>query len=419
MKLFLYLVVGLISFKAYCGIDPLKIKIKDAKSILESYNDPSITRDIDKSFYHNLVINAKDQAYYNPDGTLHLFELTFDDVLSIKKLSKGMYHGHNFNRHFFNHNSRIYSYGGEGLFNTFSGLIEFNLKSKEWFQKEIKNYPSNARKVISSWRYGDTLKVLITKNEANSNSKKIKLCFGTINLNTFVFKEIGSFYSSVSQELYCGHRTSISESYRYSIVEKRESNELCRYEIFDKKNGEFIHPHLLKDIPCIDGNSYTYIVDSTLYYYNNEGELESSLLNNNSIYKKTDLEKLYHNLIHEKTLEPNSMKMLFSITNNLKILFICILFIIVVITFLIVRIMRRKNSIEENIELIEKSLLKIKGTILSRDKLDNIFKISHLGSDTIKSQRSAIIKKVNDNRKIKIGRLRKKDDKRFFEYSID
>jgi hypothetical protein len=407
----------LISFKAYSGINPLKIKIQDAKSILQKYNDPSITRDIDKNFFHNLVITSKDKVYYNPDGTLHLFELKFDDLLTIKKLSKGIYHGHNFSRHLFTHNSKIFSYGGEGLFDTFSGLIEFNFKSKEWFKKEIKNYPTNAKKVISSWIYGNILKVLITKNVANSNSKKIKFCFGTINLSTLEFQEIGNFYSSNSRELYCGHRTSISESSRYTIVERRELSDLCRYEIFDKKNGEFIHPHLLKEIPCIDGNSYTYIKDSTLYYSIYDGKLDSVILNENSIYKKNKVESLYYNLIHEKPLEPNSMEMLFSTKYNLKILFLMLFLVLLISAFIITKIRKKKNS-DENINVIEKNLIKIKGTVLSRDKLDSIFEISHLGADTIKSQRSAIIKKVNDNKKIEIGRLRKKDDKRFFEYSI-
>ena len=54
------------------------------------------------------------------------------------------------------------------------------------------------------------------------------------------------------------------ESNRYIIYEN-STLEKCHYGIFDKKSGERLFTNLLKDIPCIDGISYVYLKDSTLF----------------------------------------------------------------------------------------------------------------------------------------------------------
>ena len=48
----------------------------------------------------------------------------------------------------------------------------------------------------------------------------------------------------------------------------------------------------------------------------------------------------------------------------------------------------------------------------------NLFDISHHSYETIKKKRSLIIKEINKNGNVKIDRVRKLDDKRFYDYKI-
>ena len=61
----------------------------------------------------------------------------------------------------------------------------------------------------------------------------------------------------------------------------------------------------------------------------------------------------------------------------------------------------------------------INGATIKKEKLDDLFEYSHLSFDSIKSKRSSMIRTINDNGRLKIERIRKEDDKRFFKYSIN
>ena len=84
-----------------------------------------------------MVFTNDTTAYFNPNGTLHLFKLNFGKEIKIEKISKGIYHGHNFHRYLFTYKSKKYLYGGQGLWSSYVGLLEFNIQNKEWFQKKI------------------------------------------------------------------------------------------------------------------------------------------------------------------------------------------------------------------------------------------------------------------------------------------
>ena len=53
------------------------------------------------------------------------------------------------------------------------------------------------------------------------------------------------------------------------------------------------------------------------------------------------------------------------------------------------------------------------------EELDELLGIAHLSFDSIKSKRSSMIRTINDNGRLRIERIRKEDDKRFFKYSIN
>ncbi len=92
-------------------------------------------------------------------------------TLEYLKFSQELDSRSNYNRHLFLFNDILYSYGGEGLFNTFSELIYFDYPNKEWIKKEIKNYPFDAKKVLNSWIIGNKIMVLLNHFSEFETSK--------------------------------------------------------------------------------------------------------------------------------------------------------------------------------------------------------------------------------------------------------
>ena len=77
-----------------------------------------------------------------------------------------------------------------------------------------------------------------------------------------------------------------------------------------------------------------------------------------------------------------------------------------------------ENSLIHELKIIEKKFKNLNKNVISKEKLDELFGISHYSYETIKTKRSSLIKNLNQQSKIKIERIRKKDDKRFFNYKI-
>jgi hypothetical protein len=406
MKYYLILSLLVFSLHGFSKITPPKIDLKEVLIKLEEFNDPTITRNLKGDFFKNIRFQNDSVAYFNPNGTLHLFKIKFkSNTVSVEKLSKGIYHGSTFNRYFFNNENKFYSFGGEGLWASCSKLLEFNKKNREWFKIEIKNYPFNAGKIISSWLINNKLNVLLSLNGSNE-SKKFNFLFGEIDMSTFSFTEIGGFNSMYSPDLSFGNRNIIGESNRYIIYEN-STLERCLYGIFDKKTGERLFTNLLKDIPCIDGISYVYLKDSTLFYRNSSNELSSIVINESNVYERFPMKEIYYDRMLENRIYKTSA---YAIT----FIILCCLIIL-----LIKKINFNNYSAKENTFEIEKRLLVNKGSTIKREELDELLGISHLSFDSIKSKRSSMIRTINDNGRLKIERIRKEDDKRFFKYSIN
>ena len=405
MRYYIILSSIILSFQGFSQITPPRIDLKEILIKLKDFNDPTVTRNLEGDFFKNLRFQNDSIAYFNPNGTLHLFKIKFDSTISVEKISKGIYHGSTFNRYLFNNKNKIYSFGGEGLWASCSKLLEFNIKNREWFKIEIKNYPFDAKKIISSWLINNKLKVLLSLN-SNNKSKKFNFLFGEIDMNTFSFTEIGGFSSMYSPDLSFGSRNIIGESNQYIIYEN-SSLEKCNYGIFDKTSGERLFTNLLKDIPCIDGISYAYLKDSILFYRSSSNKLDSVVINESSIYEKFPMKEIYYDRILESRVYRIS-------AYAIGFIILCVLIVI-----LIKKINLNSYSGDENTFEIEKRLLVSKGSTIKREELDELLGISHLSFDSIKSKRSSMIRTINDNGRLKIERIRKEDDKRFFKYSIN
>ena len=108
--------------------------------------------------------------------------------------------------------------------------------------------------------------------------------------------------------------------------------------------------------------------------------------------------------------------------NNRSIIY-SIIFITISLFFLFTLIKKRKDKKEQKLiadqNVIEEKIKSFKSTTITKEKIDEIFGISHYSYETIKKRRSLIIKQLNKDGNIKIVRVRKDNDKRYYDYKIN
>lgn len=364
-------------------------------------------------FFGSIVFKNDSTIFYNPNGTLHLFKIHLGDKPKVSKISTSVHSGHNFNRLLFTNNDVIYSFGGIGLFNTFPGLIYFDFSLGEWLKKEIKNYPDNARKIISSWKIGNKIKFLFSRYsgvKGNETNELTDFSFGEFDLSKFEYTELFAFKDSYPQLLYnseldLSRGNYIYDSDFYSIHGYHKDNDRIKYLIFDKKTGTLNRTSILDAIGRVNGVSYLYIKDSSIYHRDLDGNIESFDINSGSIIHSKPLYELYKSKV------------------NNTLFYFCVTTTIIIVGSLFLFFFRRKkkklsNSSIQNLLVLEKKLLTIKPTTISKEKLDKLIGISHYSYETIKTKRSLIINQINQNGNLKIERVRKDKDKRFFDYKI-
>lgn len=365
--------------------------------------DPDVLR-LKEHFFDSFILVNDTLGYLNPNGTLHLFEINFSDSTTVKKLSISKYHGSNFNRHLFYYNNQIYSFGGSGLFNSFGKLIEFDFNSGEWFLKKITNLPLNSKGVISSWLYGDFIKVLFYVNNEKNN-----FSFGTLDLKNFNYEEELSFNSDNNESLYAPRGLLSYCNSRYSIMQlyyRRSKKAIIK--VFDNKTGVISENTFFKDRLSLDGISYAYIVDSTLFYRSANLTIDSLNLSQTKNFSSLSYPKFYA----EKYEDSMSIKRV-----NYLLLGVIIILIMSYFTFITVK-KSKPNGLINGTSVIENKLILKKGLKLNREELDKLLEITHLNQDSSKTIRSRLINEINENGKIEILRERNPTDKRFFDYKI-
>lgn len=364
-------------------------------------------------FFSSIVFKNDSTLYYNPNGTLHLFEIQLGETPKVSKISNSIYKGHNFNRLLFIHDEIVYSYGGQGLFNSFPGLIYFDLSLKGWLEVDLKNYPQNANKIFNSWKIGNKLMVLLShysESENNYKDESYKFSFGEIDLENFQFTKKHEFEApliNVSGDqgfgFYKGNYIYDSDLYTLHGYYKPDGS--CEYRLFDKTLGILYRNSQLDSFECVNGFSYLYIKESSIYFRNQNGTLKSFEINSATTIRKDNFIQQYQSQVNK--FDP----------------YIYILLPISLGMFFLFFRYRKRNSIESNSSLqelqeIETKLIKLKASTISKNNLDTILSISHYSYETIKTRRSLLINQLNKKGNIKIERVRKQDDKRFYDYKI-
>ena len=361
------------------------------------------------NFFEGIVFKNDSTIYYNPEGTLHLFEIHLGVSPVVHKISKSIHSGHNFNRNLFLYKETLYSSGGNGLFNSFPGIIHFDPSLGGWLENKIKNYLFDINRVVNSWVNGDSLIVLLSHTNEWGNTSKVKYSFGEINLKTFEYLEHFNFKDSSPEFIYGDGIDKFRGNYNYdselySLHGYFKEDGGCDYRIFDKTAGVLKRTSKLDALKRVDGFSYLYIEGSKIYYRDTLGAIESFDVNSGTVIDSINYPKKYKS----------------KVDNNQQ--YIGVSFSVLAIIFLVFIKTRKKKTktiqTTQELENIENNFINIKHTIITKEKIDDLLGISHYSYETIKTKRSSMINKLNQNSKIKIERIRKDSDKRFYDYKI-
>ena len=411
-KVFLYLFFSSFLFKGLSQnpkiIDTLKIHEQ-----IRAFGLDEASLLFKSDFFSSIIFKNDSTLYYNPNGTLHLFEIQLGEDPKVSKISNSIYKGHNFNRLLFIHDEIVYSYGGVGLFNSFPGLIYFDFGLKGWLEVDLKNYPQNANRIFNSWKIGNKLMVLLShysESEKYNNNDLDKFTFGEINLENFQFTKKYEFEAplikvSGDEGLGFYRGNYIYDSDSYTLHGYYKPNGDCEYRLFDKTLGILYRTSQTDALERVNGFSYLYIKESSIYIRDQYGTLNSFEINSGTTIRKDDFIKQYQS----RVIKSNPyIYMLLPISLGM--------------VFLFFRYRKRKNTESDSsldeLQEIEKKLIKLKGSTVSKNNLDKILSISHYSYETIKTRRSSLVNQLNEKGNVKIERVRKQDDKRFYDYKI-
>ena len=361
-------------------------------------------------FFSSIVFKNDSTLLYNPNGTFYLFEIHLSDNPKVYDLTLEDHSELNFNRYLFINNNILYSYGGQGKFNSFPWLIYFDFNSKKWKKNNIKNYPYDVKKVLISWKINNKLKVLLSylseEDEGIYSETRNRYTFGEIDLEKFEYKEDFSFESTFRDLLFISpfgffRGNYVYESDLYSIHGYYLENNEVEYRILNKKSGILRSTSKLRKTERVNGLSYLYIKDSLIYHKDKFGNI-------NSFNVEAGIIEIEKDFINKYLSKVNSNSIYY-------IIIIAILFLLI--------IKKRKDKSKiiliTDLENIERRVINYKSSTIEKDKLDELFGLSHYSYETIKKRRSSIIRQINNNGNVKIERVRKIDDKRFYEYKIN
>jgi len=407
MKTYLIFIFLFISIRIF-SFTPAVIDTTEIHQKIKSFGINERLLNFKDNFFEDIVFESDSIIYYNPQGTLILFKIKLSESINVDLLSSGVYHGNNFNRNLFIHNHTVYSIGGEGLFNVFPGLIYFNTKKKEWFEKKIKGYPLNTRKIVNSWKLKDKIIVLLNLYSENYNEQTSSYedySFGEIDLKSFEYINEFNFKNSTNNDLILSTGDFKFYTDNYELYGFMNSNRKYFYYIFDKQNGELFRIPFLQGSPSLNKKNMVYINNDFIYQRNEQGLLDSiSLLKTERLNVKN-----YYKFYRSKKK-----------SNLLWILVIGSLILITLIGVYVFKIYNRSDITDTSkiILDLELVLVPLKGKSINKEELDKLLNISHYSYETIKTKRSSLLKEINERDTLNIERVRKQDDKRYFEYKI-
>ncbi len=338
---------------------------------------------------HNSFVDCEGRTWFNPEGTLHLFEVVGDSA-AIRE-DKSIHHGTTYGRLLFCHDDKIFMFGGYGMFIFQTALIYFDKSNREWFDQKIEGLPNNRVKSYAT-QFGDSL-IVFTK--PNIDASFIEL--GVINLNTFTYQKVSELDGAA---FFIEDFTLRGRQIDYLETKFPESL------IFDKKELKFYEPNFSFLVPSHDFGASGITLDEVF--------AESLDASTNLIVKKFSFAD-YKTRFPEYTLEPTSK-------HTWLWIMLALLALAAISAYVIKRTKATPTSDESlpeaNLTATLVELKNFNNQLIDAQKLQSILNLNYDNPDTMRVKMNAKIRAINAEYPKAIERVKSSEDSRLVSYRI-
>lgn len=338
---------------------------------------------------HNSFVDCEGRTWFNPVGTLHLFEVVGDSA--ARRIDKSIHHGTTYESLLFCHDDKLFMFGGYGMFIFQTALIYFDKNNREWFDQKIEGLPNNRVKSYAT-QFGDSL-IVFTK--ANSDASSIEL--GVVNLNTYTYQKVSEFDGA---GFFTEDFTLRGE--RIDYLETRLSKSL----IFDKADLRFYKPNFAFLVPSKDYGT-SGIIDQEIFAESLDGS-------NNRILKKFSF----------AGYKTNFPEYHFNSKRNYTWWWALLAIATVSVVFGVV-IYRKKTTPttdeslpEANLTAMLVELKNFNNQLIDAQKLQSILNLNYDNPDTMRVKMNAKIRAINAEYPNAIERVKSSEDSRLVSYRI-
>jgi hypothetical protein len=358
-----------------------------AKSAMSQVEAPQLLKA--KCQLHESFTDCDGKTWFNPEGTLHLFEVLGDSAAI--RMDKSIHHGTTYGRLLFCHDDKIFMFGGYGMFIFQTALIYFDKNNQEWFDQKIEGLPNNRVNSYAT-QYGDSL-IVFTKSDIEN--KIIDL--GVVDLNTFKYQKV--------REINAEGFFMKDFTLRGTQIDYLESN-LPISLIFDKKELKFYHPNFSFLVPSHDFGASGITLDEVF--------AESLDASTNLIVKKFSYAD-YKTRFPEYTLEPTS-----------KYTWLWIMLALLALAAISAYVIKRTKATptsdeslpEANLTATLVELKKHNNQLIDAQKLQSLLNLNYDNPDTMRVKMNAKIRAINADFPGAIERIKSSEDSRLVSYQI-
>lgn len=350
---------------------------------------------IHNKYYNGLsYIQCGDAWYFNPVGTLHLFQIESDS--SSIRLDSSIHHGTTHGRLLFCHNNQIQMFSGYGMWQYNCILIRFDTNGHEWFESPIEGLDSR-RIPYYSTIYNDSI-ILFSKKHLSD--KVVEL--GIINLQDLTYQSI----KNLDDELFENHKLNAFRIYgdKFDYLRSGAHGAHTDY-LFDKKSLEFYTLNFMFHDPHYD---YANRIEPPFVY---AIALDPSGVLGERKFDFSDYQNRFK--VHNIEVERNQH------TNWYFILLFAVV-LIASISFYFVRV--RKSGQSPQNEVLDASwierLTKYNGKAIDAGTLQEALELNYENPDTMRVRMNARIRQINDEKPDTITRVKSNFDSRVYLYKI-
>lgn len=355
--------------------------------------------------FNNISIIGTD-TFYNVNGFHLLYKINNNRA---ERIDRSYFHGHNFFRLFYSHDSSLFLLGGYGYFTTNNNLEVFDFNTREWQYVSTKgDKPEYIRGL--NFKIGDSIYCINTTKSGNEAEPDITSDnIYILDLNSRKWKKTKNINKDIIG-------IDFHENYHtddYVIGMSRKLNKLI---IVNLKTKEY----LLKSLFNFTLLGSHFDVVEARAKANSITIKFKVAVSKNSKYMTINIDDIYNK--ERKSFE--KLVLLPSFTSLYFYELLIIPFSISLLTFIYFILRNKKQdkmlvqTDKQTLKYIE-SLKSYAKNSLTIEELDALFEIDHMENESKKSKRHRLLTTIKTNHPGFITRVKDENDKRRFVYLVD